>query len=117
MRPDDGADERRLRRSLDGARSGDRVELVRVVEDGGLGGPGGTGVVMGGDAMEQLCALGRGQSFRAFLDQAQAEVDMTEQPALVGRCERRPACELERPAGVVDERGRKQKLAAQPRME
>src|SRR5207249_5429588 len=36
-------------------RRGDGVELVRVVEDGRLGGAGGTGVVMARDCVQQLC--------------------------------------------------------------
>ena len=44
-------------------------------------------------------------------------MDVAEQAALVGRRERRPARQLERPARVVDERRREQQLAAQPRME
>ena len=42
---------------------------------------------------------------------------MAEQATLLGRRERGPARELERPADVVHERGREQQLAAQPRME
>ncbi len=57
------------------------------------------------------------QPRRERLDQAQAEMHVAEQAALVGRRERRPAGELERPADIVDERGREHELAAQSRME
>ena len=45
------------RRLLDGASGGDRVELVRVVEDGSFSGSRRTHVVMRGDAVEQLGLL------------------------------------------------------------
>ena len=53
----------------------------------------------------------------ALLDQAQAEVDVAEQAALLGRPERRPALELARAADVVEERGGEQQVGAQPRVE
>ena len=53
----------------------------------------------------------------AFLDHPQAEVDVTEQPALLGTAERGPALELERPAQVVEQRSRKHQIGAQTRMQ
>ena len=53
----------------------------------------------------------------ALLDQAQPEVDVAEQAALVGRRERRPAAELDRTPDVVDKRRREQQVGPEPRME
>ena len=52
-----------------------------------------------------------------FLDQPQAEVDMTEQSALLGRAEGRPALELQRPPNVVQESRREHQIGAQARMQ
>ena len=87
--------------AIDRPRGGDRVELVRVVEHGGLGRPRAARVVMHGHGVEQLGPHLDLQRRRALLDQPQAEMDVAEQPALVRRAERRPALELERPADVM----------------
>src|SRR5437867_13019485 len=50
------------------------------------------------------------------LDQAQAEVHVTEQAALLGRRERRPARELDRASGIVEQRSGDQELASQARV-
>ena len=84
-------------RRFDRPRSGDRVELVRVVEDCRLGRPRSARVVVDRDAMEELGELRSLQSLSALLDQPQAEMHVAEQAALVGRRERRPARQLERP--------------------
>jgi hypothetical protein len=49
----------------------------------------------------------------ALLDQAQAEVDVAEQAALIGLPEGWPAFELERPADVVEQRGCQDEIRAQ----
>ena len=72
---------------------------------------------MDGDAVEQLGPLRGGEALGALLDQPQPEVDVPEQPALVGRRERRPARELDRTPDIVDERRRQHELGAQARME
>ena len=96
---------------------GDRVELVRVVEDGRLGRPRRACVVVAGDAVEQLGARLAVEPVGALLDQAQPEMDVAEQPSLLGLAERRAAAELERAADVVQERGGEQEVGAEPRME
>ena len=63
--------------------------------------------------MQQLGAHGHIQSVGALLDEPQPEVDVTEQPTLVGRPERRPAPELAHPPDVVEQRGGEQEIAAQ----
>src|SRR5439155_11067557 len=90
---------------LDGAGRGDRVELVRVVEDGGFGRARRACVVVACDRVEQLRTDVRLEGRGAILDEPQAEMDVAEQPALVGLAGDGSAAELERPAGVVDERG------------
>ena len=104
-------------RLVDGPRSGDRVKLVRVVQDRRLGGSSGTGVVMNRHGVKQLrsnlCFQRRG----SFIDQPQAEVDMTEQSALLGRAEGGPALELECPPNVVQESRREHEVGAQARMQ
>ena len=70
--------------SLDGARCGQRVQLVGVVEAGRLGGSRGARVVVAGDCVEQLGADALVELRRSLLDEPQAEMDVTEQPALLG---------------------------------
>src|SRR5207247_5661428 len=74
-------------------------------------------VVVGGDRVEQLREHVAVDAVRAFLDQAQAEMHVTEEPTLGGRREGGPATELERPADVVEERGGEQQIGAQARVE
>src|SRR4051794_15752482 len=75
-------------------RSGDGVELVRVVEDGRFCGLRGAGVVVRADGVQNLGENGPVEPFAALLDQAQAEVDVSEELALGGRKEERAAVEL-----------------------
>ena len=101
----------------DGPGRGLRVELVRVVEHGGLRGAGRLPVVMDGDRVQELRpnrGIERGGS---LLDQAQAEMDVTEQAPLLRRAKRRPAAELEGAPDVVQQRGGGEEVAAQARME
>jgi uncharacterized protein (DUF1015 family) len=93
------------------------VELVRVVEDGCLGGAGGVAIVMGRDRMQQLGAHGRVERVGPLLDEPQPEVDVPEQPALVGRPERRAAPELAHATHVVQECRGEQEVASQPRVQ
>ena len=54
----------------------------------------------------------------ALVDQPEPELDVTEQPALVGRrVNAGPAAELEHAADVVDERRGEQQVGSQPRMQ
>src|SRR5438067_2492519 len=99
------------------AGGGDRVELVRVVEHRGLGRPRPARIMVGRHAVEELRELARGQSLCALLDQAQAEVDVTEEPALVRDRERRAARQLDRTAGVVEERRGEQQVGPQARVQ
>src|SRR5262245_57729014 len=79
-------------------RSRDSVELVRVVEDGSLSGAGGADVVMAGDCVQQL-----GGGVQPF-EQPKPEVNVAEQPSLVGRGEDRRPAKLARTTDIVDER-------------
>ena len=88
-----------------------------MVEDGGLGGAGGVAIVMGRDRVQQLGAHGRVERVGALLDEPQPEVDVPEQPALVGRPERRAAAELAHATHVVQECRGEQEVASQPRVQ
>ena len=101
----------------DGPGRGLRVELVRVVEHGGLGRPRGLPVVVDGDRVQEL-GPGLGVQARGpFLDQPQAEMDMTEQAPLLGLAERRAASELDGSPDVVQERGGEEEIVAEARVE
>ena len=88
-----------------------------MVEDGRLGGAGGSRVVMRADRVQELGPHACLERRRALLDQAQAEVNVPEQAPLVRGTEGRPASQLDRAADVVQERGREQEVGAQSRME
>ena len=88
-----------------------------MVEHGGLGGAGRLPVVVHRDRMQELGANRGVESGGSLLDQAQAEMDVTEQAPLLRRAKRRPAAELEGAADVVQERGGGEEVAAQARME
>ena len=94
-----------------------RVELVRVVEHGRFCGTGCRSVVVTGDGMEELRQRGRIEILRAFLDHPQSEMDVAEEPALVGLSERRAASQLAYPADVMEQSRGEQQIRAQPRME
>ena len=89
----------------DGPGRGLGVELVRVVEHGGLGGARRLPVVMDGDGVQELRPNRGVERDRPLLDQPQTEMDVTEQAPLLGLAERRPAAELERAPDVVQQRG------------
>src|SRR5262245_25724829 len=97
---------------LDRARSSDRVELVRVVEDGCLGGARSAGIVMGADRVEDFGEDGPVELPGALLDEAEAQVDVAEQLSLRGREEERAAVELAHTADVVEKRCRDEEVTA-----
>ena len=100
-----------------GPRSRDRVELVRVVEDGGLCRPRGPGVVVRADGVQNLGEDAAVEPVGALLDQAQAEVDVAEELALGGREEERAAVELADAPDIVEKRGGEKQVRAQARVE
>jgi hypothetical protein len=67
--------------------------------------------------MEELGEHPGRDAVRAFLDEAQAEMDVSEELALVGGEEKRAAVELAHPTGVVKKRGRDEEVRAQPWMD
>ena len=69
----------------DGPGRRDGVELVRVIEDGRLGGAGGVAVVVRRDCVQELGERVAVEPGRALLDQPQAQVDVAEQASLLGR--------------------------------
>ena len=101
----------------DGAGGSLRVELVRVVEDGGFGRTCGRAVVVAGDCMQELGQDGGVEVARAFLDQPEAEVDVSEESSLLRLPERRSGSELPDSAHVVQERRGEQEVVAQTRVE
>ena len=120
--PREGASEREEGRQAgsvvaDGARRGLCVELVRVVQNGGLGRSRGGSVVMARDGMEEFGEDSRIEVTGAFLEHPQAEVHVAEQPALLGPPERRAAAELADAPDVVQERGGEQEIVAEPWMQ
>ena len=76
-----------------------------MVQNRCFGSAGGARVVMRGDAVQELGLLRGGQTLRVLLDQAQAEVHVTEEASFVPGGERRPAAELERAPDVVQKGG------------
>ena len=88
-----------------------------MVEDCRLSRTSGAGVVMRSHSVEELrpdTGLERGSP---FLDQAQAEVHVPEQPALLRGAEDRAAGQLDGPPDVVEQGRREQEVGTQPRME
>ena len=93
------------------------VELVRVVEDGGLGGLRRRAVVVARDGVEQLGEDRRVEVVGALLEHSQSEVHVTEQLPFVGLPEGRARAELANPADVVQERRGEQQVVAEARVE
>ena len=87
-----------------------------MVEAGGLGGSRRARVVVAGDRVQQLGARALVELRRPLLDKAQAEMDVTEQPALLGDLEPRARLQLAGTADVVQQRCAEQEIGAQPRM-
>jgi hypothetical protein len=72
---------------------------------------------MARDGMQELRERGRIEVSAPLLDHAQSEVDVPEQPSLLGRAEGRPSPELADPADVVQERGGEQQVVPEPRVQ
>ena len=85
-----------------------------MVENGSLCRARGVAVVMRRDGVQQLSANRGIEPVGTLLDHPQAEVDMAEQPALLGGPERRSAPELAHPPHVVQKRGREDEVGAEP---
>jgi hypothetical protein len=88
-----------------------------VVENGRFGRPRGAGVVMDGDRVEELGEYVPGHAGRALLDQAQAQVDVAEELALVRGEEERPAVELAETPHVMEEGRGHEEVASEALME
>jgi hypothetical protein len=73
--------------------------------------------VVRADRVQELDPNARLQWRRSLLDQAQAQVHVAEQFALVGRPEYGPTRQLDRTAHVVEQRGSKQEIGPKARME
>ena len=94
-----------------------RVELVRVVEHGGLGGTRRAAVVVRRDRVEELGEHLRLDAGAPLLDEPEPEMDVTEQRALLRRPERRPATELARRGRRRGAARREEEVGAQPGVE
>ena len=88
-----------------------------MVQHGGLGRSRGGPVVMACDGVEELREDGRVEVAGALLEHPQAEVHVAEEPALLGRPERRATAELADAPDVVQERGGQQEVVTQPGMQ
>lgn len=89
---------------LDRARSGDSVELIRVVENGCLGRSRGPRIVVSGHEVEQLRGHVRIEPAGPLFDEPEAEVHVAEKTAFGGREKERTAVQFSYPARVVQER-------------
>ena len=74
-------------------------------------------VVMARDGVQELRQDGGIEVARVFLDRPEPQVDVSEQPALIGLPERRPRAELADPAHVVEERASEDDVVPQAGME
>jgi hypothetical protein len=72
---------------------------------------------MARDGVQELREHGRIELSGTLLDHAEAEVDVSEQAALLRLTERRPASELTDPADVVEESRREEQVVAKPWVE
>ena len=93
------------------------VELIRVIEDGRLGGADSLSVVVRRNCMQELGCNRALETCRSRFDQAQAKMDMPEEASLCGLAEGRAVPELDGAPDVVEERGCKKEIAAKTRME
>lgn len=84
-----------------------------MVEHRRLGGPCSPAVVVDGNGMDDLGEDTPLQPAGVRLDQPDPELDVAEQATFLGRAERGPAAELQRPAGVVEQRRGKDEVAAE----
>jgi hypothetical protein len=101
----------------DGARRGLRVELVRVVEHGRLGGACCRAIVVACDGVQELREDGGIEISRSLFDHPQPKMDVAEEAALLGGSERRRRPELADPPDVVDEGRGEHEILSEPRME
>ena len=74
-------------------------------------------VVVGRNRMQELGAHVGLEGGGASFHEAQTEVNVAEEPTLLGRAKRRPLRELARAAKVVQQRGGEQEVGAQPWMQ
>ena len=88
-----------------------------MVENGRLGRPRGVAVVVGGDRVQKLGAHLRVERLGPLLDEPQAEMDVAEQPPLLGRPEGRTAAQLADASDVVQKRRGEQEIGAEPGVE
>ena len=88
-----------------------------MIQHGGLGGARSLPVVMDGNGVEQLGPNLGVEARRPLLDQAQAEMDVSEQAPFLGLAECRTAAELDRAADVVQQRRGDQEVVTQSRVE
>jgi uncharacterized protein (DUF1015 family) len=88
-----------------------------VVEHRCLGGARGASVVVRADGVQELGANSGLEWCGALFDQAQPKMDVAEQPTLIGRSEDRSPGQLDRSAHVVEQRGRYEEVAPEPRVE
>jgi hypothetical protein len=89
------------------------VQLVRVVEDSRLGRARGGSVVVCRNGVQELREDGRVEVACALLDHPKAEVDVSEEPPLLGLAECRAAAELAYAPEVVEECGREEQVVSQ----
>jgi hypothetical protein len=88
-----------------------------VVEDGCLGRPRGSNIVVHGDCVEHLGQDVFGHAACPLLDQAQTQMDMAQKLSLVRGQKERTAVELTEATDVVQERGGHDQVAAQALVE
>jgi hypothetical protein len=88
-----------------------------VIEDRGLRCADAARVVVDGDGVQDLREDAVVEAASPFLDEPQAEVDVAEQLAFVGREKERPAVELANAPGVVQQRGCEKDVRSEPRMQ
>ena len=106
----EGEDDREHGYVRDGPRRGDGVELVRVVEHRRLGRARRARVVVEATACRSSARTSAVERLGALLDQPQPEVDVAEQPPLVGRRERRRRGRARACGRHRGERGREQQV-------
>ena len=88
-----------------------------MVEDGRLGGARPPCVVMRSDRVQKLCENVRLETAGLLFDQAQSEMNVTEEATFGSWQEEGSAVELPHAADVVEESGGEQEIGAEARME
>jgi hypothetical protein len=92
------------------------VKLVRVEEHRRLGRAGRANVVVRGHGVQKLGEGRRLEPVRALFDHPEAEMDVTEESALLRGLEERAPVELAGPPDVVEDCRGDQEITAQPAM-